>query len=157
VHGDGSSLWVACHVDDVARAFIGAVQNPKTFGKTYHTPGEEWMTWNQYHEGVAEALGTPPPQLIHIPTDLLMAIAPARAASIGDNFQFNNIFDTSAAREDLGFRYTIPWVQGVQRTVAWFDTHVKSNADDDGFHHHLLTLWRQIQNTMNTQMSPLNI
>ena len=32
VHGDGSSLWVACHIDDVARAFAGAAGNAAAFG-----------------------------------------------------------------------------------------------------------------------------
>ena len=149
VHGDGSSLWVACHVEDVARAFVGATQNETAFGKTYHTTGEEWMTWNQYHEGVAEALGAPPPTFVHIPTDLLMTIAPNRAASIGDNFQFNNIFDNRAAREDLGFRYTIPWVPGVKRTIDWFERYGKpGRLTDDGFHDQLISAWRQIENTV---------
>ena len=29
VHGDGMSLWVACHIDDVARAFLGAPQGTR--------------------------------------------------------------------------------------------------------------------------------
>src|SRR5579859_2621146 len=56
VHGDGSSLWVSCHADDVARGFVKAIGNPATIGKAYHTAGEEWQTWNQYHERVAEAM-----------------------------------------------------------------------------------------------------
>jgi len=107
VHGDGSSLWVACHIDDVARAFVKAIGNTQTFGKSYHTTGEEWMTWDQYHQGVAEALGAPSPKFVHIPTDMLVKIAPERAVSVADNFQFNNIFDNTAAHRDLGFRYTI--------------------------------------------------
>jgi nucleoside-diphosphate-sugar epimerase len=157
VHGDGSSLWVACHVDDVARAFVGATQKAKTFGKTYHTPGEEWMTWDQYHQGVADALGAPAPTFVHIPTDLLMSLAPKRAASVGDNFQFNNIFDTTAARNDLGFRYTIPWVEGVKRTVDWFDRFVKpSSTDDGGFHDQIIAAWKQAEHAMS-QSPALNI
>lgn len=152
VHGDGSSLWVACHVDDVARAFIGAIENPAAFGKAYHTPGETWMTWNEYHEGVAKALGAPPPRLVHIPTDVLTRIAPKRSASIGDNFQFNNIFDTTAARRDLGFRCTISWIEGVQRTVAWFDGQgMGENADDAGFHDRLLAAWQQVTERMTEE------
>ncbi len=125
VHGDGSSLWVACHIDDVARAFVGAIGNRKTFGKVYHTTGQEWMTWDQYHQGVARALNAPLPKFVHIPTDTLIKMVPERAASVADNFQFNNIFDNSAARDDLGFRYTIPWVEGVRRAVDWLEKNRK--------------------------------
>ena len=70
-HGDGSSLWAACHRDDVGRAFAEAVGNEKVFGKGYHTASEEPMTWNQYHQTVAQAMNAPEPELIHIPTDML--------------------------------------------------------------------------------------
>jgi nucleoside-diphosphate-sugar epimerase len=144
VHGDGSSLWVACHVDDVSAAFIGAIDNTKTYGKSYHTTGEEWLTWNRYHQLVAEALGAPEPTLVHIPTDLLVKVAPKHTHLIEENFQFNNIFDNSAARADLGFRYTIPWVEGVRRTVAWLDArHMIPNSDDDPFEDRLIAAWQQ--------------
>jgi nucleoside-diphosphate-sugar epimerase len=123
VHGDGQSLWVSCHIDDVARAFVNACGNSRASGRAYHVTGEEWLTWNQYHQGVAEALGVPLPELVHIPTDVLVSIAPRHAGVCADNFQFDNIFDNTAAREDLGFRLTVQWVEGVRRTVAWLDKH----------------------------------
>ena len=105
-HGDGSSLWVACHVDDAAAAFAGAIGSERAYGKPYHVTGEEWMTWDRYYQGIAEALGAPAPELVHIPSDLLAAVAPKRAGVCAVNFQFNNIFDNSPARSDLGFRYS---------------------------------------------------
>jgi nucleoside-diphosphate-sugar epimerase len=107
-HGDGSSLWAACHRDDVGQAFAEAVGNAKAFGKGYHTASEEPMTWNQYHQTVAQAMNAPEPDLIHIPTDFLFEIAPKEAEWCKENFQYNNIFDNAAAKADLNFRYTVP-------------------------------------------------
>jgi nucleoside-diphosphate-sugar epimerase len=118
VHGDGTSLWASCHRDDVGRAFANAVGNPKTYGKAYHTTSPEWMSWNQYHQRVAAAMGAPPPNLIHIPTDLMSKVLPAEAEWCRENFQYNNIFDNGAAESDLSFTYTIPWMEGVRRVVA---------------------------------------
>src|SRR5579883_259113 len=61
MHGDGNSLWVQCHADDVARAFVGAIGNTKAFGKGYHATGEEWLTWNALQRTVARVLGAPEP------------------------------------------------------------------------------------------------
>jgi nucleoside-diphosphate-sugar epimerase len=142
VHGDGNSLWTACHRDDVARAFVAAAGQTHTFGKAYHTPGEEWMTWDTYHQRVAAAIGAPAPTLVHIPTDLLVQLAPQRAAIIAENFQFSNVFDTSAARADLGFQYTIPWESGVRRMVDWLDQRGRvENSDADAFEDRLIAAW----------------
>jgi nucleoside-diphosphate-sugar epimerase len=146
VHGDGSSLWVCCHVDDVARAFIGAIGNVKALGNAYHTTGEEWLTWNDYHRQVATAIGAPEPEIVHIPTDTLMKFSPERARIITENFMFNNIFDNSAAQEDLGFRYTIPWIEGVKRAVKWLeDNHRLQTEDDDSFDDRVVATWRETE------------
>jgi nucleoside-diphosphate-sugar epimerase len=149
VHGDGSSLWVCCHIDDVARAFVGAIGNTRAFGKAYHTTGEEWLTWDGYHQGVAEALGAPQPTFVHIPTDVLVKLVPERAASVADNFQFNNIFDNTAARTDLGFRYTISWVEGVKRAVTWLETNRKPTvAADAGIDDEIIGAWQSVETTL---------
>lgn len=153
-HGDGSSLWVSCHVDDVARAFVGAIQNAQTFGKTYHTTGEEWMTWDQYHAAIAEALGAPPPTIVHIPTDTLFKVAPQRARSVADNFQFNNIFDNSAAHRDLGFRYTIPVVEGMRRAFKWLEDNHRLRGDGlDAEHDAIIAAWSDLQPEMARRLT----
>jgi nucleoside-diphosphate-sugar epimerase len=145
VHGDGMSIWVSCHRDDVARAFVAAVGNTSAFGKAYHVAGEEWLTWNAYHRGVAEVLGAPPPRLVHIPTELLYKVAPRQAEWCMMNFQFNNIFDNAAARTDLGFQYTIPWVEGVRRTVEWLQARNQiDDSDAYAFYDRIIAAWERL-------------
>jgi len=158
VHGDGTSFWAACHRDDVARAFVGAVGNTKALGKAYHVTGEEWMTWNRYHQGVAEAMTVSAPPLVHIPTDLLGKILPKQASWCVENFHFNNIFDNTAARNDLGFRYTIPWVEGVRRVVAWLDEHGGiENSDDRPFCDGVIEAWERLGESMAGDLADLDI
>lgn len=157
VHGDGSCLWAACHIDDVAAGFVGALGNPKAHGKSYNLTGEEWMTWNRYHEGVAEALNAPKPKLVHIPTDLMEQLAPKHfGISIGI-FQYPSIFDNSAAKSDLGFCYTIPWVEGVKRTVAWLDARGKiENSDNDPFDDKIIAAWERLSAAMQQETAGLD-
>ena len=144
VHGDGSSFWPSCHADDLAQAFVGAAGNEATIGRAFHATGEEWITWDQHHAIVAAAIGAPPPRLVHIPTDVLARLAPERTSWIVDNFQFNNIFDNSAARETLGFRYTIPLIDGAAR---WYDamkaTGEVADSDADPFEDELVARWER--------------
>ena len=130
VHGDGNSLWVACHIDDVARAFAGAAGNRAAFGRAYNVCGEEVMTWDEYTARAAEGLGAPPPRIVHVPTDVLARVLPRRSRIIVENFSFHNVFDTVAAQRDLGFRYTVPFVEGVRRTAAWLDARGAIEASD---------------------------
>jgi nucleoside-diphosphate-sugar epimerase len=114
VHGDGTSIWAACHAADVARAFTEAAGNETAYGKAYNVAGEEWLTWNRYHELVAEAMGAPEPKLVHIPTELLAKMT-KRAWIVTVNFGYNNAIDNSAAARDLNFHTTVPFVEGVRR------------------------------------------
>jgi nucleoside-diphosphate-sugar epimerase len=147
VHGDGQSLWVACHAEDVARSFVAAAGAKQAFGKSYHTAGEEWLTWNQYFQQIAEALSAPAPELVHIPADLLYKVNPRRGGLAYTNIQFNNIFDNSAARRDLNFVYTVPWKTGVRRMADWLDARDGvEKAETDPFDDRLIAAWERMGN-----------
>jgi nucleoside-diphosphate-sugar epimerase len=130
VHGDGSGFWVSCHADDVARAFVNAIGNQRAYGKAYHAAGEEWLTWNRRYEILAGVLGIADLRLVHIPTDVLARLAPKLSRATVQNFSGHNIFDNSAAREDLDFRYTIPWRQGVRQIIESGNGGVPDEATD---------------------------
>jgi nucleoside-diphosphate-sugar epimerase len=144
VHGDGSSLWVTCHAEDVARAFAEAAGNPRAFDKAYNVTGEEWLTWNRYHALVAQAIGAPEPALVHIPTDLLSRAAPERAWICVVNFQYHNIFDNTAARHDLGFHTTIPFLEGARRIYQWLDQRGRIEPSDaDPLYDRVIAAWER--------------
>jgi uncharacterized protein YbjT (DUF2867 family) len=43
-------------VDDVARAFVDAIEKPKSIGKTYEIAGAQRLTWPQMHAAFARAV-----------------------------------------------------------------------------------------------------
>ncbi len=142
VHGDGTSLWGPCHRDDVASAFVGAVGNPRAYGEAYHVTSEEVVTWNQYHQRVAAALDAPEPELVHVPTDDLVAAVPERTEMLEAHCQYSTVFDNAKAKRDLDFEYTIPFEEGVQRTVAALDEHDAVDAWDSENDDALVRAWR---------------
>lgn len=143
VHGNGTGLWNPCHIDDAARGFVGAAGNERAFGKAYNVTGEEAITWNQFTAKIAEAMEVACPELVHIPTDVLAQLTPERAQLSVENIQYPNVHDTSAARADLGFRYTISVVEGMRRTIRWLDEHgrIEDSAADLEYDR-VIELWR---------------
>lgn len=144
LHGNGTSFWPTCHRDDVAQAFVGAIGNSKAMGRGYHAAGEEWMTWEGYHRGLAKAIGAPDPDFVRIPTDVLVRMAPKEAFLSEVNFSYNNLFDNRAAHDDLGFRVTIPWVETARRVVGWLEDNYKlENSADFPVYDDVIARWRR--------------
>ncbi len=158
VHGDGSSIWGATHSDDAARTYVGAAGNQATFGKAYHLAADEWLTWDMYHQGLARAIDAPEPTLVHIPTDLLGKVVPQAAEWCVVNFSYNNIFDTTAAKTDLGFRYTIPWEEGARRCYNWLEEWgLIENSDDYPFYDRTIEAWQRLGDGMAQELVGVDI
>lgn len=154
VHGDGSSLWASCHLEDVARAFVGGVENAATVGRVYHATGTECITWDQYHHVIAAAMDAPTPRLVHIPTDILKTIAPNRAALVAGNFQFNNVFDNTAAQRDLGFQQTVPLLNGMREAIRWVEsTYGFESSDTDPVYDRLIETWLKMRERFCTELA----
>jgi nucleoside-diphosphate-sugar epimerase len=143
VPGDGTGLWASCHVDDVATGFIGVMGNKTAHGEAYNITGEEWMTWNTYYEQVAEVVGgTYNP--VYIPTDILIEVAPKYSGGTKEIFAWTSIFDNSKIKRDGDWQgQTIPWREGVQRTVAWMEANGKiAPVPENEYEDSLIAAWR---------------
>lgn len=118
--GDGTSLWVSSHRDDVAVAFVGAIGNSKAYGRAYNVTGDEVISWRTYYQTIAEVLKAPGLKLVCIPADLLVNIMPqCEWSGVMLNFRFSNVFDNTLAKKDLGYEYIITWQEGVKRMIAY--------------------------------------
>jgi nucleoside-diphosphate-sugar epimerase len=125
VHGDGSSLWVVTHADDLARGLLGLLGNERALGQAVHITSEEVLTWDQIYQGIARALGVEP-RIVHIPSDHIARVAPRLAGSLLGDKMWSVVFDNSKIRTLVpGFQATIPFEDGIRRTLAWF-------AQDEG-------------------------
>lgn len=145
VHGDGSSIWVETHASDVAAAFANAVGNTKTLGKNYNVTGDELLSWRSMQTIVAKELQAPSPDFVYIPTVILEKLAPVESEWCAMNFQYNNIFDNSAAKAELGFEYTITYQQGVKRCLQHLFEHgLIEDCANHPFYDDVLQKWSNI-------------
>ncbi len=134
VPGDGSSLWVITHNSDFAKGLVGLLGHPRAIGHAFHITSEEVMTWDQYYRIAAEAAGTQA-RIIHIASDFLATCVPEMLGGLVGDKAVSVVFDNSKIKRFVpDFNATMPFAQGIRRTLAWFDAdperrHVDAEAD----------------------------
>ena len=156
VSGDGHGLWQSAYSEDVGVVFAGAAGNPACFGEAYNIVGDEVVTWDDYTRRTAAAIGAPPPRLVHIPTDLLLAIDRKRYVALEEIFRFHGVYSSAKLKRDVpAYRSATPYAEGVRRTVAWMDQHGKvAAAESDPQEDRLVTVWDQCSSALVKTLSP---
>ena len=121
VHGDGTSLWTMTHHRDFAVGFVGLLGNPQAIGQSFHITADELLSWNQIYTIVAHAAGVEP-QLVHVPSELIAKYDPQWGCSLLGDKAHCMIFDNCKIRQLVPkFQPVIPFWQGAQEILAWFD------------------------------------
>jgi len=120
VHGDGSSLWVVTHAEDLARGLLGLLGNERAVGEAFHITSDEVLTWDQIYRAIAEALGVEP-NIVHVPSDFIASVAPQMEGTLLGDKTWSVVFDTSKIKSFVpGFEASIPLRDGIRRTLEWF-------------------------------------
>ncbi len=120
VPGDGSSLWTITHNSDFAKGLVGLLGHEQSIGHAFHITSDEVMTWDQYYEAVASALGVKA-EIVHIPADFIVACWPERRGSlIGDKCS-SVVFDNAKIKRFVpDFCATTNFDEGIRRSLKWF-------------------------------------
>jgi nucleoside-diphosphate-sugar epimerase len=131
VHGDGSSLWVVTHADDFGQGFLGLLGNGRALGHAFHITSDEVLTWDQIYQTIAEALGVEA-KIVHIPSDFIARVAPQLAGSLLGDKTWSVVFDNSKIKAFVpGFQASIPFRDGIRRTLAWFAADERRRRIDE--------------------------
>ena len=121
VHGDGSSLWTITHAEDFAKGFVGLLGHQQAVGQAFHITSDEVLTWDQIHQAIGEALGREV-HIVHISSDFLAAYDKELLGGLIGDKATSVIFDNSKIKRFVpGYVATIPFKQGIKRTVEWFE------------------------------------
>jgi nucleoside-diphosphate-sugar epimerase len=121
VPGDGTSLWVITHNSDLAKGLVGLLGHPQAIGNAFHITSDEVMCWDQFYRLTAEAAGAEA-QLVHMPSDFLAACVPEMLGNLTGDKSASVVFDNSKIKRLApGYCATVPYHEGIRRTIAWFD------------------------------------
>ena len=135
--GDGQNVLNLVFVSDAANAVVLAATNPKAHGQIYNIADDEnSVTQRQFLSGICEHLDLPMPQAslpygrAHLLGFLGECVAHATGFRIrppvtrlsvlllGGRRRFSN----QKLRNDLGWKPTTSFKEGLQKTVEWFRT-----------------------------------
>jgi nucleoside-diphosphate-sugar epimerase len=120
VPGDGTSLWVITHNTDFAKGLVGLLGHAQAIGHAFHITSEEVMTWDQYYQIVAAALGVEA-RIVHLSSDFIIACMPGQEGSLIGDKSVSVVFDNSKIRRFVpGYCATTSFAEGIRRTLAWF-------------------------------------
>jgi nucleoside-diphosphate-sugar epimerase len=109
--GDARGLRQPVHADDLARACLQAVDEPRTFGRAYDLTGGSTLTYREMVEQIFAAVGRHP-RLPRVPLPMLRAglrlarglpILRGVPADAAERMNVDQAFDCSDARRDFGY------------------------------------------------------
>src|SRR5450759_4245432 len=133
VPGDGESLWTMTTDTDFARALVGLLGNAEAAGESFHITSDEVLSWNQIAETIAAAAGLEA-QIVHIPSDFMAAIDPELGTELLGDKAHSLVFDNSKIKRFVpGWNATVPFAEGVARSLAWFEADPARKVVDEGW------------------------
>ncbi len=141
--GDGSTAWSFTFTPDLAKAFVGVLGKEKSFGEAYHACSEERCRWEDLYLEFGRVLGRGV-EIVHIPSELLVAANPALFSHLYFEKTFPGLFDNSKLRGIIpDFRCDITLHDGVKMMVDWFEQEANQvDPVKDALEDRLVELYR---------------
>jgi nucleoside-diphosphate-sugar epimerase len=148
VHGDGTSLWTVTHANDFAKGFVPLLGHPAAIGQCFHITSDEVLTWNRIYATIADAVGVSA-EVVHVPSDFIAKIDPETGAGLLGDKAHSVIFDNSKIRRYVPeFVATIPFHEGIRKTLAWFSADARRWVVNREVHEsmdRIIAAWRKAQ------------
>ncbi|MFH6604319.1 NAD-dependent epimerase/dehydratase family protein [Maribacter algicola] len=130
VHGDGTSLWTVTHADDFAKGFVGLLGLTQAIGHAFHITSDEVLTWNMIYKILADSLGKEA-KVVHIASDFICKVEPSFTGTLLADKAESVIFDNTKIKTFIpGFKATIPFAEGIKRTLKWLDENPERKIID---------------------------
>jgi nucleoside-diphosphate-sugar epimerase len=115
--GDGQTLHVMTHRDDVGKMFAYSALNPKTYGQAYNAARDRIWTWREQLAETAAALGKKA-KVIFMPSEWICAHDPARFGLLKEIMQYHVAYSSEKAKRDVPeFKCEIEYRQGAAQTL----------------------------------------
>ena len=131
VAGDGQSLWTVTHASDFAKGLVGLLGNPAALGEAFHITSDELLTWDSITRLTGFALGAQP-KIVHIPSEFIMKVLPARGVGLLGDKAHSCIFDNSKIKHFVpAFVPEVHFAEGLRRSIEWYNARPELKVAND--------------------------
>lgn len=131
VHGDGTSLWTMTHNTDFAKGFVGLMGRRQAIGEAYHITSDEVLTWDEIAIAIGRAVGKMP-RMVHCTAQQIARFIPSEEGDLLGDKSACSIFDNTKIKHMVpDFVCTVPFEEGVRRSIAYFDAHPELKTIDE--------------------------
>ncbi len=121
IHDRGTSLWTMTHAEDFAKGLVGLLGLESAVGEAFHITSDEVLTWNRIYGALAEAAGCTA-NAVYIATSAIVEAEPSLEGTLLGDKALDTVFDNAKIKRFVpGFAATIPFQEGIKRTLAWFE------------------------------------
>lgn len=132
IPGDGLTLWTVTHNTDFAVGLVGLLGHQGALGQAFHITSDEVLTWRQIYEATAAAAGVDKPNLVCVPTEVIVSLNPGYAGPLYGDKVNSMVFDNSKIKRFVPeYRAVTPYARGITRTVAWYDAEPARRLVDE--------------------------
>jgi nucleoside-diphosphate-sugar epimerase len=135
--GDGKNPWSFTFAPDLAKAFVGVLGKTEAFGEMYHATSEQLNVFEDLYLEFGKLLGIEP-ELVYLPSKILMAAAPNLCAHLYYEKTYAGLFDNSKIRQVVpDFQADIRLEQGLAMILDWWEREAagldeeKDRLEDD--------------------------
>ena len=133
LHDDGTSLWTLTHARDFAKGFVGLLGNNDAVGEAFHITSDEILSWNQIAGILADTVRVPL-HVGYIPAEFVIPYDDDWGKNLTWDKRYPGVFDnTKIKRLVPEYNATIPFEQGAEEIVEWYDAHPEYRVVNQAF------------------------
>lgn len=119
--GDGISLWSLSHSSDISRAIVKIFGNIKSINETFHITSDEYLTWKEITEIIANELNAPPLDIVYVPTTYILRNKLDVGIHLYNHRRWNDLYDNSKIKSFINWKPEIKFKDGIKKTIEWFN------------------------------------
>jgi len=127
--GDGTNLFQMLPSQSMGEALAMLAGRSGSVGEIYNIVNPQALSWDHWMRVIGEVAGVEP-ELVHVPTDTLLAADPERFGRIVTNFAHTQVFSGAKFQALVPEWQPVPVQEGIADALEWMDEFLPDASGD---------------------------